>query len=286
MADPATTPATTQPPPADYDSLRDLVIARRDHLPKRLAQVAAYILGQPDEIAFGTVATIAAKAAVQPSTLIRFAQSMGYTGFSDLQDVFRTRLRDRLPDYGERIRTLGERGVSGSPDALFQGFADTAIDSIVHMQENLDPANLDAAVAILARAQTLYVLGQRRSFPVAAYAGYAFGKLGLRNVLLDAVGGMLSEQTFFTPDDALLAISFTPYSAGTADIAVRAHDGNVPVVAITDSAFSPLARVSRVWFEIAEADLGSFRSLSASFCLTMALVVATGQRRAENATVK
>lgn len=279
-------PATTRPPPADYDSLRDLVIARRDHLPKRLAQVAEYLLGQPDEIAFGTVATIAAKAAVQPSTLVRFAQAVGYTGFSDLQDVFRTRLRDRLPDYGERIRTLGQRGDSKSPGALLDGFADTAIASIVRMQENLDPANLDAAIAILARARTLYILGQRRSFPVAAYAGYAFGKLGLRNVLLDTVGGMLSEQTFFTPEDALLAISFTPYSSETADVAARAHDSDVPVVAITDSAFSPLARVSTVWFEIAEADLGSFRSLSASFCLTMALVVATGQRRTKTGSAR
>lgn len=273
---------TTRSPPADYDSLRDLVIARRDQLPRRLAQVAEFLLGHPDEIAFGTVATIAEMAEVQPSTLVRFAQSVGYTGFSDLQDVFRTRLRGRQPDYAERIRTLDRRGDAGSPYSLLQGFADTAVASIANMQENLDPSQIDGAVETLASARTIYVLGQRRSFPVAAYAGYAFGKLGLRNVLLDAVGGMLSEQTFFTPEDALLAISFTPYSSATAGIAARAHDEDVPVIAITDSAFSPLARVSKVWFEIAEADLGSFRSLSASFCLAMALVVATGQRRAEN----
>ena len=59
------TPPTTAPPPADYDSLRNLVIARRDQLPRRLAQVAEYLLGQPDEIAFGTVATIAAPAGVK-----------------------------------------------------------------------------------------------------------------------------------------------------------------------------------------------------------------------------
>ena len=122
-----TNPALPRSPPTDYDVLRDLVIARRDRLPKRLTQVAEYLLAQPDEIAFGTVATIAAKASVQPSTLVRFAQAVGYTGFSDLQDVFRTRLRGRLPDHRERIRTLGQRVDSKSPDALLHGFADTAI---------------------------------------------------------------------------------------------------------------------------------------------------------------
>ena len=55
--------------PRDFDSLRAFMVERKSDMPKRLAQVAAYSLDNPDEIAFGTAASIAASAGVQPSDL-------------------------------------------------------------------------------------------------------------------------------------------------------------------------------------------------------------------------
>src|SRR5690606_26084445 len=98
-----TTVIDSAAPPRDFDTLREMLIARRDQLSRRLVQVAAFALENPDEIAFGTVASVAAQAKVQPSTLIRFAQTIGYAGFSDLQDVFRAQLKSRWPDYRERL---------------------------------------------------------------------------------------------------------------------------------------------------------------------------------------
>src|SRR5690606_36325963 len=85
--------------PRDFDSLRSVIIERKTAMPKRLAQVAAYALDNPDEMAFGTAASIAAAADVQPSTLVRLAHHLGYEGFSDLQNVFRARLRDCTLSY-------------------------------------------------------------------------------------------------------------------------------------------------------------------------------------------
>jgi DNA-binding MurR/RpiR family transcriptional regulator len=84
--------------PQDFESLRSLIVFRREQLPRRLAQVAEFALEQPDKVAFGTVAELAGLAGVQPSTLVRFAQSLGFSGFSDLQEIFRARLRARWPD--------------------------------------------------------------------------------------------------------------------------------------------------------------------------------------------
>ena len=60
-------------PPHDFNKLRDLIVEARNTMPKRLAQVAAYTIEFPDDIAFGTVSRISEQAAVQPSTLVRFA---------------------------------------------------------------------------------------------------------------------------------------------------------------------------------------------------------------------
>src|SRR5689334_8707983 len=92
--------------PRDFDSLKTALAARRDGLPRRLQQVAAFAIEHPDEVAFGTAASIALRAQVQPSTLVRFAKALGYSGFSDLQSVFRNRLRDGWPDYRARLASL------------------------------------------------------------------------------------------------------------------------------------------------------------------------------------
>ena len=72
--------------PRDFAGLRALIAARAQNLPKRLAQVAVYALERPDEIALGTAASIAEAVQVQPSTLVRFAQSLGFSGFTELMD--------------------------------------------------------------------------------------------------------------------------------------------------------------------------------------------------------
>jgi DNA-binding MurR/RpiR family transcriptional regulator len=279
MSDPST--------PRDFEGLKALMAERRGELPRRLQQVAAFAVEHPDEVAFGTAASIATLADVQPSTLVRFAKALGYAGFSDLQSVFRHRLRERWPDYEERLRTLNDVGSAGrDPLRLLFGFAETAAASLDRMRQTISGADLDAAIDILARAESIYLLGQRRAFPVAAYLAYAMPKLRLRSVLIDNVGSLGPEQLSNAgPRDALIAISFTPYTPFTVDQARAAAEAGMPVIVITDSVFSPLQPHASVWFEVVESDFGSFRSLSATLCLAMALAVAAGERRASPAPV-
>jgi DNA-binding MurR/RpiR family transcriptional regulator len=269
-------------PPRDYDGLKDLLIARREDLPKRLVQVAAFALENPDEIAFGTVASVASQANVQPSTLIRFAQTIGYAGFTDLQEVFRAQLKARWPDYRERLARIGPvapQGRSAGSD-LLNGFAESAIASIERLRSSVAPSDLDRAAGLLARAETIYLLGLRRAFPVTAYLAYALGKLGFRAVLVDQVAALGPEQMAGAGKrDALVAVSFAPYTPATVELSAQAANRKVPVIAITDSPLSPLSASAEVQIEIVEADHAGFRSLSATLSLAMALAVAAGARR-------
>lgn len=268
------------PPPRDFESLRTTLIERRADLPKRLTQVASYALENPDEIAFGTVAVIAAEADVQPSTLVRFAQALGYAGFSDMQKVFRSRLREGVVDYRERLDALKARDADAGAVGLVDGFAEAAAVSLSRLRQAVDPAALEKVVATLVSAETVYLVGQRRSFPVTAYLAYAFSKIGVRNVLIDNVASMAAETLrFATPRDAVLAVSFTPYAPVTVDLVRELAGRQVPVAAITDSAFSPLTQLASAWIEIVETDFGGFRSVAGTFVLAIAVAVAVGERR-------
>ncbi len=266
--------------PRDFDALKALLQAEGPSMPKRLRQVAAFALERPDEFAFGTAAHLAGVAAVQASTLVRFAQTLGYAGFSDLQSVFRDHLRKRFPNYRDRLNELTSEGHEAGPGALFEGFAHAATVSLERARESLDPDALARAVAVLAAADAIYILGARRMFPVAAYFAYACGNLGLKAILVDQVGGLGPEQAGnASPKDVLLTISFTPYAPASIEQARAAVGRGVPMVAITDSAFSPLCSLASVWLELAEADFGAFRSLAATIALAMTLAVATAEHR-------
>lgn len=266
--------------PRDFDSLRSVIIERKANMPKRLAQVAAYALSNPDDMAFGTAASIATAADVQPSTLVRLAHHLGYEGFSDLQNVFRARLRDRTLSYEERMLSL-EAGPAANSDAeLLSGFLTAASQSVARLAGTIDGDTFSKAVDLLARAETIYLVAKRRSYPLTAHIAYAFGKLGIRHQIIASPNGIDPEMTqFATTRDAVIAASFAPYAAESLTQAQELAARGVPIVAITDSVFSPLAASATHWFEVSEADYAGFRSLSASIALAMALPVAIAERR-------
>jgi DNA-binding MurR/RpiR family transcriptional regulator len=242
-------------------------------------------LEHPDEIALGTASGVAERARVQASTLVRFAQSLGFAGFSELQGVFRTHMRARWPDYSERLKALHENARdSGDPMNLLNGFADSAASSITSLREVTRREDLDRAIALLAKAATIYLVGQRRSFCVSHYLAYALAQLGVRATLIDNVGGLGPDQLALASEaDAAIIVSFAPYSPVTVGLAQVARKRKTPLVVVTDSALSPIAGIADARFEIIESDFGAFRSLAATFCLAMTLAVGVAEKRAEAA---
>lgn len=269
------------PPPRDFEALRVAILERRQDLPRRIAQVAAYALDNPDDIAFGTAASIATSAGVQPSTLIRFAQQLGFDGFTAMQAVFRERLRERTSSYDERLLALRAKAESGAGHrAILEGFAAAATTSLQDMSRSIDESQLERAITLLARAETIHVLARRRSYPVASYIAYALGTLGVRAQLVESAAGMEAEMIgFASAGDAAIVVSFSPYAPATIEHVRTLAARGTPIVAITDSAFSPLAQFADIWFEIAEADFAGFRSLSASMALALALCIGVAEKR-------
>jgi len=273
----------TDASPKDYQALRALIAQRAEDLPRRLMQVAGYALENPDEIAFGTVASIAAKADVQPSALVRFSRALGYQGFTELQDIFRSRLRERVLNYDERLAKMREHGIASSKSGLvLDGFLEAAEQSVGRFREKVDHDAIERAVDLMAKAETLYLIGLRRSFPITSYMSYALGKLGIRNILVDAVAGMGAEQaSFITGRDAVLSISFTPYASETVTLTNAAKARDAVIISVTDSVFSPIAPSADVLLEIVEANFEGFRSMAVTMALAMTLTVSVAARRAE-----
>lgn len=266
--------------PRDFQTLKALILDRKPEFPKRLAQVAVFALDNPDEIAFGTAASIAEKSQVQPSTLVRFAKAIGYDGFSDMQTVFRERLRERSSNYEERIVSITGMMGDKAVNEIFEGVTSAASASINNLVSRVQSRQFEDAVKLLAKAQTIWLIAQRRSFPVATYMSYMLGKMKVRSQIVSSPFGVEAEMMEFASGaDVALAVSFAPYSSRTLDHARILHGMGVPIIAITDSAFSPLTTLSKLWFEIAEADFAGFRSITATMALANAIAIGIGEER-------
>lgn len=273
--DDADLPATSAP--ATIEEFRERLTALTDTLPRRLRQCADHIAANIDRIAVSTVAELAAGADVPPSALMRFCQIMGYSGFSEMQKLFRDAYSPGFPDYSTRLKNLKEGG-AGSPSALLGEFIEAGRLSLEALAKTADEAALAVAVQVLAGAETVHVIGLRRAFPVATYLAYVFEKMQVPAMLHDGVG-KLDHRFALRQGDAVLAITFAPYSEETIALAQDARDRGLPVVALTDRLTSPLARTSDAVLTVPEVDFGAFRSLSATIALAITLAVAVGSAR-------
>lgn len=264
--------------PQSYEELRAVLSSGTTRLPKKLRQVAVYLWQHPTVVALSTVSGVAQQAGVQPSTLVRFAQTFGFTGFSDLQEVFKVYLRDGRQD-GRAADAETERQ-AGEPARLVDGFVRSSTASLAQVHDRLDMAAFEQIAQSLAGAAIIYVIGSKRAFAVSSYMSLAFSKLGIRNIAVENVGSAAFEHLrCATQDDAVLALSFTPYNSITPELAASAAQRGVAVVSITDSAFSPLVPLSKAYVEVVEEDFSGFKSVAATLAVAMALVLRVVQLR-------
>lgn len=262
-------------PPDSFDVLSQEILGRRDELSKQLQKIARFALDNPTTIALDTIASIAKSAQVQPSALIRFAKAFEYDGFSDMQRVFQAHIAERSASYNERVKrelALDDQVSPDSPATLLAQLCSASAASIEQLQSGIEGQQLNQAVEILHRARHIYVIGQRRSFPIAAYLTYTLNRVGSRPHLLDGIGGLLREQAgAMDADDALIAISFHPYAEETREVLEVAQSLQVPSVAITDTRFSPVASLASAALIVHDAELHNVRSLAATFCVAQTL---------------
>ena len=248
---------------------------RQPILPRRLGELARYLLSHPNEFALGTVASLARDAGAHPSALVRLAQLLGFGGFSELQGVLRAALAEVAPSYGERVR----QRAAGTGGLLRQACALNEL-SLQHLADT-DQGLVDRAAALLAGAAAVHVIGQRRSHAVAVHLAYGLTRAGVLSRVLSGAGGFLHEEAATVrPGDAVLAVSVHPYSAEVAAVCEAARGRGVPVVALTDGPLSPLAPLAAVAFDVQDAEIAGFRSLVAQMCLGQALVFGVAAARA------
>lgn len=265
-------------PPVDFDSLRALIQAKHAAFPKRLAQVSRCLIDNPDEVALGSVASIAQAAQVTPSTVMRFAQFLGYEGFSALQEIFRNSIRAKLSMHSEATgrKPPAEGGLS-TGNTLGQT-VDACCSALSGLSKTITETEIDCAVGILSRARCVFIRGSRSTFPMTVALHQALTRKSIRSTLsMDATGGD-DVLAFATSEDAVICIARSADHESVLHASTLAAKG-IPIIAVIDSGLNPYHDFASMSFKLGRTGATDFLMPTLAIALTEVLVTQIERRR-------
>jgi DNA-binding MurR/RpiR family transcriptional regulator len=276
-------PAASSLPPATVDAFLQRASTEFPGLSRQLKSIAQYVERHRDHLGLEKIQDVAARCEVQPSAVVRFAKHFGYSGYSDLQRVFRDGMTQRIApsrNYQARIRKVVEsaQGTLSAADIAYE-FVGGTIAGLQELQRDLQASSLNDAVGLLARSPAVWIVGSRRAFPVAAYLAYAMQHTDKAVQLVSFVGAMHQGQLRSVREgEVLIAVSFAPYAAETLGAVEDAARQGAKVIAITDSRMSPLAAHADVSLIVHESSTFGFRALTNAMALAQGLFIALAYR--------
>jgi DNA-binding MurR/RpiR family transcriptional regulator len=222
------------------NGLEDRITKTYAALTKSQKKAAEYILSNPEEVAFLSLKALSEKAKVSDATIMRLSYALGFTGFSELQEILQSWLKGKFTPSEKLRSTRIDRRAN-----IYEKIFEISVKNILKAQEDIPTEKLEEAVNALDRAKRIFVVGLRRSH------SFAFHLYNNLNRILDHV--TLVEPGFgFAYDqirdigrrDILVSISFSRYAKEAVEITRFAKKKRAFIVAITDNPLSPVGQLA------------------------------------------
>ena len=241
-------------------------------------RIARYITEAYDKAAFMTANRLGKTVGVSESTVVRFAVDLGFDGYPSMQKTLQEMIRNKLTAI-QRVEVSKER--IGNQDVMTM-VMQSDIEKIRMTLDETDQVSFNQAVAAIANAKRIYVLGVRSASVLANFISFYFRFMfdNLVSVDTSSISEVFEQIVHISADDVFIGLSFPRYSKRTIKAMQYAKDQGAKVVAITDSKVSPLTKIADVSL-LAKSDMASFvDSLVAPLSLVNALIVAISREKA------
>ncbi|MBO5099525.1 MAG: MurR/RpiR family transcriptional regulator [Clostridia bacterium] len=240
-------------------------------------KIAQYIINQYNKAVFMTAAKIAEETGVSESTVVRFADAMGYDGFPEFQQALQDSVKGKLTAL-QRFEQASEHLESRDMLSLVMN---SDISRLKATYEQLDKELFEKAVQSISKAKKIYIIGVRSSSALASFLGFYLNLLfdDVRVISTTSVSEVFEQIMRIGKDDVLIGISFPRYSNRTVKALQYAKTNGATVISVTDSKVSPLVEYSDVAL-LAESGMVSFvDSLVAPLSIINALIVSLGMNK-------
>ncbi|ADL68870.1 MurR/RpiR family transcriptional regulator [Thermoanaerobacterium thermosaccharolyticum] len=242
--------------------------------------IAEYIINHYDKAAFMTAAKLGNSINISESTVVRFANTLGYDGYPELQSALQELIKNKLTTV-QRLEMTDET----DEVSILNNVLKSDIENIKETKEEIDKNSFKEVVDNIFKAKKIYIIGFRSSTAIAEYLGF-YLNLILENVILvkPGISDVFEQMLRVDSNDLVIGIGFPRYSKRTLEVLKYAKSQNAKIVAITDSLISPLTEIADEIL-LAKSNMASFvDSLVAPLSLINALIVSVGIREKDKIT--
>ncbi len=264
---------------AGPDNLKERIAAIHQDLSPKHRTLARIMMDNPVFVSFASAEQVGTKVGASAATVVRFAQTLGYAGFSELQSS----IREQIPSYLTAIERIQQRLTTSptsaaTPQHVFQ----TDIRNIERTARSLSAETLARAVQDIARAGKILVLGAGLSASPAVYLAHSLRVIGYETrVSTDGGLSLAAEIAAIQGGELLIVIGLWRYAQSTVRAASLAKQNGARILAITDSSLSPLAEIADHAFEVATEGVAHSLSVTALLSLLNVLIAALSEHQPE-----
>jgi DNA-binding MurR/RpiR family transcriptional regulator len=232
-----------------------------------------------DKAAFMTAAKLGEVVGVSESTVVRFANTIGYEGYPQLQKQLQEMVRTKLTTV-QRIEMTSD---FSNKESVLKSILKSDMENIRTTMEEIDISAFDGAVKAIIEAKSVYIIGLRSSSTLSEFLGFYLNFLRDNVHVVTYTIGDIFEQLFrIGKGDLVIGITFPRYSSRTLKAFEYVKSRGATTIAVTDSILSPLYP-NADYTLIAKSNMESFvDSIVAPLSLLNALVVAVGIREKQN----
>lgn len=241
--------------------------------------IAQYILKNYDKVAFMTACKLGEAVGVSESTVVRFANALGYSGYPKLQDALQEVIKNKLTTV-QRVDMVKE---FNDDSAILKKIVKSDMDNIKDTLEEIDEKAFEEAANRILKAKRIYIVGMRSSFTIAQYLGFYLGIiLDSVHVIRTDMGDAFEQVVKINEDDVLIAISFPRYSKKSYQIVSYAKEKGAHIVSLTDSPFAPVASLTDNLLLVKSNMVSFVDSLVPALSIANALIVSVGMKEKED----
>ncbi len=242
--------------------------------------LAKYTLDNYSKVAFMTASKLGETVGVSESTVVRFANALGYSGYPKFQDALQELIKTKLTTV-ERVE-MSNKDYSTDSLILEKVLKDD-IDNIKETLDYLSEDTYEQAVNAIFSARKVYIMGLRSSIYVAKYLGYYLSYIldDVKIIRMD-MGDPVEQMIKIGEGDVFISISFPRYSKKTLQVVNFARGRGAKVIAITDSHNAPISKVSDVVVTVKNNMISFIDSLVPAFSVANALVIGVAMREKDD----
>ena len=262
--------------------ISEIIKAIYSTLSKGQKKIANAVINDYDKVAYLTAAKLGELVGVSESTVVRFADELGFEGYSQFQLAVQELVRIKLTP-NQRIEITKQRIGRGD---VIDNTMESDIAKIKYTLEHLDRQSFSDAVDAILAAKNIYITGARSSEPIARLLSYNLSLIfdNVKLVVPTSSAEVFEQMYSVGADDVVIAFSFPRYSSKMVNGIRFARQKDAKVVVFTDSEVSPIAEYANCLL-IAQSDMASFMdSLVAPLSIINAIVIEITSRREKEIT--